>query len=189
MNLNKTCRATATALAVAAALGGASSVAAQARRAGAPGPVDPQRLALARTYLQQTHMADNIKGGLARSVVAIAPPGSPAAQDPKRRQMVASLTRGMQSVGPDISEAMAKSVARTFTLKELQELVAFYGSSTGQSMIAKMPVVMQDVGPIVKGLMPRITRVAEQDFCSHLTCTADDRARFAKMGQPAAAAH
>ena len=186
MSLRKTCGAVATAL-VLAAVGGTSPVFAQAH--GAPAPIDPERLALARTYLQQTHMADNIRAGLARSVVAIAPPGSPAAQDPKRRQMVLSLTRGMQSVGPDISEGLTRAVAGAFTAKELKDLVAFYGSPTGQAMMVKMPVVMQDVGPIMKGLMPKITKVAEQDFCSHLTCTADDRARFAKMGRPNVAPH
>ena len=160
----------------------ASATTAMAQTHGAQTPIDPERLALARTYTQQTHLADNLKAGLARSVVSIAPPGSPAAQDPKRRQMVSSLTLGMQAVGGDISEGMTRTIARAFTLKELKDLVAFYGSPSGQAMIAKMPAVMQDVGPMMRNLMPRITRVAERDFCSQLTCTAEDRARFATMG-------
>ena len=59
--------------------------------------------------------------------------------------------------------------------------MAFYRTPSGQSMVAKMPMLMQQVTPLVFQIMPAVYRAAEADYCSHVTCTEADHGRFQKL--------
>ena len=56
--------------------------------------------------------------------------------------------------------------ARNFSEQEIDDKVAFYKTENGQTVIKKLPVVMQEsvVGSqtLVQGLMPKIQKIAEQ---------------------------
>jgi hypothetical protein len=120
-------------------------------------------------------------------------PSSESAADAKVRQLLNSVSAGMDAATPTLVDMMINVTARTFTTQELKELVAFYGSPTGQTMVAKMPGMMQQLTPMIFQMMPKIYAAAETDFCQHQTCTDTDRAMFqhlqaslrARFGAPA----
>jgi hypothetical protein len=56
--------------------------------------------------------------------------------------------------------------ARNFSDQEIDDMIAFYKTETGQTVIEKLPVVMQEsmMGSqtLMQGLMPKIQKIAEQ---------------------------
>lgn len=146
----------------------------------AAGSVDPERLALAREYIRKSQIEAAMRGmftNLARNM----PQPSDQATDVKGRQLLNSFSTGMDAALPQLMEATAEATARTFTTQELKDLVAFYGSPTGQSMVAKMPTLMQQLVPKAFQIMPTVYATAEADYCRHVTCTQADHDRFQRM--------
>jgi hypothetical protein len=144
-------------------------------------PVDPERLALARQYVTASHMDSLLRAAFAnmgRQMPQLAPEG---AADAKARQFMDSFTVGMDAATPMLVDTMIETTARTFTTQELKELVAFYGSPTGQAMVARMPGMLQQVTPMIFQIMPKAYAVAEADFCKRQTCTEADRAIFHRL--------
>jgi|GEM_PF-1216998 len=143
------------------------------------GPIDPERLALARDYVREAHM-DTMMKGVMRNVLRQFPGAS--SSDPKMQQFITSYSAGMDAALPDVIDASAEGAARTFTVGELKDLVAFYGSPTGQAVLEKMPQLMQATMPlIINKILPKVFAATETDYCAHLECTAEDHARFARM--------
>lgn len=144
-------------------------------------PVDPERLALARQYVRESHMDVAMRGAFANMAKSMPQIGTDSANDAKARQWVSSVSVGMDAAVPQLVDATTLATARVFTTQELKDLVAFYGTSSGQSMVAKMPMLMQQVTPVVFQIMPTVYQAAEADYCSHVTCTEADHTRFQRM--------
>jgi len=144
----------------------------------AAAPVDPERLALARDYVRESHIDAAMRGvfaNLAKQMPQLAP------ADARARQFMSSFGVGMDAAVPMLTDMMAETTARVFTIQELKDLVAFYGSPSGQSMVAKMPMMMQQITPMVFQMMPKVYTVAEADFCRRQTCTDADHALFQRL--------
>ena len=62
--------------------------------------------------------------------------------------------------------AMIDVYVKNFTARELADILAFYRTETGRSMLAKMPVVMQDsmalAQAMLKNFMPKIQVMAQE---------------------------
>jgi hypothetical protein len=147
----------------------------------AAAPVDPERLALARQYVRESHMDVAMREAFANMAKSMPQIGTDSANDAKARQWVSSVSVGMDAAVPQLIEATTLATARVFTTQELRDLVAFYGTPSGQSMVAKMPMLMQQVTPVVFQIMPTVYQAAEADYCGHVTCTEADHARFQKL--------
>lgn len=145
------------------------------------GAIDPQRLALAREYIRESHIDAAMRGmfaNMARNMPQFSPD---SATDAKARQFVNSFSVGMDAALPMLMDAMTQTTARVFTTQELKDLVAFYGSPSGQSMVAKMPAMMQQLVPQLFQMMPKVYEIAEADYCRHVTCTQADHQRFQRL--------
>jgi hypothetical protein len=147
----------------------------------ASAPVDPERLALAREYVRESHIDAAMRGMFANMARSMPQLSADSATDAKARQFVNSFSVGMDAALPMLMDATTQATARVFTTRELKDLVAFYGSPSGQSMVAKMPMLMQQVTPLVFQILPKVYGVAEADYCSHQTCTEADHARFQRL--------
>jgi hypothetical protein len=180
-------------LAVAGLAALAGSAAAQNAAPGAPkagmtstaaqpaGAVDPQRLALAREYIRESRIDAAMRGMFANLARQTPQLSADSASDAKARQFVNSFSVGMDAALPMLMDAMTETTARVFTTQELKDLVAFYGSPSGQSMVAKMPAMMQELVPQVFQMMPKVYEIAEADYCRHVTCTQADHDRFQRL--------
>jgi uncharacterized protein len=147
----------------------------------ASAPVDPERLALAREYVRESHIDAAMRGMFANMAKSMPRMSADSATDAKARQFMSSFSIGMDAAVPMLVDATTEVTARVFTTQELKDLVAFYGSPAGQSMVAKMPMLMQQVTPLVFQILPKVYGIAEADYCSHQTCTEADHTRFQRM--------
>jgi hypothetical protein len=145
------------------------------------GSIDPQRLALAREYVRESHMDAAVRGMLANMARSMPQLSADGATDVKGRQLANSFSVGMDAALPQLLDATAQATARVFTTQELKDLVAFYGSPSGRSMVAKMPALMQQIGPVAIQIMQTVYTTAEADYCRHETCTEADHARFQRL--------
>jgi|SRR5579859_4336190 len=172
-------RRTLRALILAAGLAAAAAPAlAEDRPAGA---IDPERLALAREYIRESHIDAAMRGMFANMAKSMPPLSTDSAEDVKARQFLNSISVGMDAALPQLMDATARATARVFTTQELKDLVAFYATPTGRSMVAKMPAMMEQVVPSALDIMQSVYVTAEGDYCRHQTCTEADHARFRRM--------
>jgi len=174
------------ALLLAAGLTALATPALAQEAAGAPasqasGPIDSERLALAREYVRESHIDATMRGMFANLAKSMPQISADSATDAKARQFMSSFSIGMDAAVPMLVDATTEATARVFTTQELKDLVAFYASPAGQSMVAKMPMLMQQVTPLVFQILPKVYGIAETDYCSHETCTEADHARFQRM--------
>lgn len=97
----------------------------------------------------------------------------------------AILDRGMDRMVVSMKETMSWSVMEpmylriyreTFTQTEVDQMTAFYGTPTGQSMVKKMPLVMQNVmremPTILKPMMERV-QVIQREMAEELKRNAE----------------
>jgi hypothetical protein len=145
------------------------------------GAIDPQRLALAKEYIRESHIDAALRGMFANMARNMPQLSADNATDAKARQFVNSFSVGMDAALPLLMDAMTETTARVFTTQELKDLVAFYGSPSGQSMTAKTPAMMQQLVPQLFQMMPKVYEMAEADYCRHVTCTQADHDRFQRM--------
>jgi len=162
----------------------ASAVAAQPappdpRYAAAPpsDSIDADRLALAHAFVRESHIDRGMRGMFA-NVMRSMPQVTEGESDAKARQMTESFSAGLEATLPQLMDASAEVAARAFTTQELKDLVAFYASPSGQAMVTKTPMLMQQIGPLAYQILPKVYAAAESDFCSRVSCTDGDRARF-----------
>lgn len=90
----------------------------------------------------------------------------------------------------DNFEPMMISVyQKTFTQKEVEGMKAFYRTATGQSVIAKMPMVMQQTMQTMQGRMadmiPRIQEI-QKDLAAQLKAEREAQGPPASAAQPPA---
>jgi hypothetical protein len=150
--------------------------------------VEPERLALANQLLDTMHvekMMKDVSAGMLKSMQL--GDDTDAAQ-----QLRASLQVGFEAITPDMRRTMAVVYAETFTAQELRDVTAFYGSPSGQSMLAKMPQATSRAIGQIWPLMPKMVDAMQADFCSHAKCGEREskmfdtmRAVYARMGRQA----
>jgi hypothetical protein len=169
-------------------LAGAGVAAAQPAPPPASGaPVDPARLAKARQLLEMQMGQMNLPGVI-RSLdqqmfsQSMAPNRDPAFQ----KRIMDAVEKVQGQMLPSMMDSMATAFARNLTDKELDDAVAFYSSPSGQSLVRKMPAVMNEVVASIVQWMPRLRTAVIEAACSDNGCTPAQR--DALMNPPAAAA-
>lgn len=145
-------------------------------------PVDPERLALARQMTQVFDIKSAMHNMFAGMANAMRLPDS-ATEDQRERvkQLYVSMGAGMEAVTPDLMEAVARLYAQTLTAQEMRDTLAFYRTPSGQAILTKLPTIMNDIGPLMIGLMPKVVAAAKADYCSHRACDKTDEVMFAAM--------
>jgi hypothetical protein len=109
------------------------------------------------------------------------PENATADQKERAQQLFASIMTGVEQSMPDLMDKMTVVYAKTFTAQEMRDVIAFYHSPSGRSMMTKLPTIMQEVMPMSMSIMPKIVNAAEADYCSHRTCDDADHTIFASM--------
>jgi hypothetical protein len=156
--------------------------AAPAAATSADAPVDPERLALAKEMMNVFDVKatmHNMFSNMGKFVKL--PEGATPDQKARAEQLFASIMVGVEQTMPDVMDKMTVVYARTFTAQEMRDVIAFYHSPSGQSMVTKLPTIMQEVMPLSMGMMPKIVTAAEADYCSHRTCDKTDHLIFTSM--------
>jgi hypothetical protein len=139
------------------------------------------KLALARQLVEVTRM-DAIMTGAFRNMVSgvTASASQSLSADRQARMKIIGEAEGaaLEKLVPQIVDSMVNGYARNFSEQELSDILAFYQSPSGRSMVAKTPQFMQGMMVEMAALMPQIRRDMGEDVCAKITCTAAERAAF-----------
>jgi uncharacterized protein len=147
-----------------------------------PAP-SPAALEQARHVIQTMHaqkMYDQVFAAMEPSMVAAMGKNLPEDKRQKVQAAEQALFEEMRAMTPKLVDEMAVIYATDFTEQELADMDRFYASSSGQSVIAKMPRVTQQLVPFVMAQMPAILARAFDKSCEKAACTAEQRAAMAK---------
>jgi len=146
--------------------------------AAAEAPIDPAQLALARHLMSLTLGQMNF-GAILRSMSASMMDAvhkqNPSADPAVLRRVQAAMDKAMSDITPELMDDIAKGYARHLSRKEMEDSIAFYESPSGQSILHKMPQVMQEVGPMMVKYVPRMQRGVLQALCDQNACSAEQR--------------
>lgn len=92
----------------------------------------------------------------------------------EKRELVRSAAMAAFAVVlPQMIEANVELYAEAFTLQELTELVAFYESPTGRSLMAKSVMLTRQAGDMVERFTPIMEEEMVRQICARMDCSAD----------------
>jgi hypothetical protein len=140
----------------------------------ADAPPNPHSLELARKLfneMQMDQMMTNAMRQMAPAIIAQSRKANPNLTDQQARAINEAVTESMGDLMRKVIDRTAPLYAETFSEQELQDLVNFYDSPSGRAMIAKMPVMMSKMTPIVTELMPEMTADVTRRLCAKIDCT------------------
>lgn len=119
---------------------------------------DPERLALARAYLENVQNEATIKELIKNSSepflerIRATQPIVYSEKEDKIRELTESI---LLSVAKEVNEGMDLIVATTFSLDEIKALKEFSDSDIGKSVLAKMPELGVAIQPKMQSAMTR----------------------------------
>lgn len=158
-----------------AGLAAASAIlaAAPAVRADTPAP-NAHSVELARKLFTEMHMEqlmDNMMRQLGPAMIAQAQKSNPSLSAQDVKVITDAAAEASAAMMRKVVERAIPLYAATFTEKELQDLVDFYDTASGQAMLAKMPVLMSKMGPMVTELVPEMTAEMTRRVCAKVDCS------------------
>jgi hypothetical protein len=135
---------------------------------------DAHSVELARKLFGEMHM-DQLMGNMIHQM-------APAMIEQSRKrnpnlsatdaQVISDAMAGsMDDLMKKMTERSIPLYASTFSEKELQDLVNFYDSPTGQAVLAKMPVLMSKMAPMVTELAPEMLADMTRRICAKTDCS------------------
>jgi hypothetical protein len=135
---------------------------------------NPRSLELAHKLFTEMHMDQmmiNMMHQMAPAMIAQQRKVNPNLTDQEAKAISEAATESASNLMQKVIDRSIPLYAATFTEKELQDLVNFYDSPSGQAMLAKMPALTAKMGPIMTDLMPEMTADMTQRICSKIDCT------------------
>jgi len=145
------------------------------------GSPDGRTLVLARQVVDATNISTMLSATLHNMVgqaYATLTPAASAESQARRKVYADAQEDATAKMVPKIVESMVNNYARNFTAQELSDLLAFYQSPTGRSMVAKTPQLMRGVTTDMIALLPEVRRDMGEEVCAKVTCTPAERTAF-----------
>lgn len=135
---------------------------------------NPHSVELARKLFSDMHMEQLMSGmmrQMAPAMTAQMRKSNPNLTDADAQAISEAVSESMNTAMAKVEDRMVPIYASTFTEKELQDVVNFYGSPSGQAMLAKMPTLMAKMGPTMTELMPEMAADVQKRICAKIDCT------------------
>ncbi|HET9161465.1 MAG TPA: DUF2059 domain-containing protein [Caulobacteraceae bacterium] len=137
----------------------------------------PHQLDLARRYIDDTHMADVIRSSVQGMRPVMMAQLGVKLTDAEGAQFDAAFDASYKRFLDQYFARVTPVLAETFSEEELTQLVAFYESPVGRSMIAKTPVLQAKLLPVIADLMPGFQADISQELCARFDCNAGQTAK------------
>ncbi len=140
-----------------------------------------RQLELARQLVAASGMNATLSASLRNTVgqiYAALKPAASADAEARRKVFADAEADATAKLVPQITESLVDGYARTFTVQELSDVLAFYQSPSGRAMVAKTPQLMQGVTGALVTLLPQMRRDMGDVVCAKVTCTAAERTAF-----------
>jgi hypothetical protein len=135
----------------------------------------PEKVALVKRYFAAMHFNQMISGMMHQMMPAMMAQmrkSQPSVTDAQMQGITDAATETMDDYAPKMTDAMIPIYAETFTTDELTKLDAFYESPVGQSILAKTPVAMQKMMPVMMQMMPDMQADMKKRICTKIDCNA-----------------
>lgn len=136
---------------------------------------DPVKVALVKRYFADMHINTMISGMMRQMMPTMLQQirkAHPEMTDVQMQGVTDAVTESMDEFMPKMTDAMVPVYADTFTTDELTKLDEFYESPVGQSILAKMPVAMQKMMPVMMQMMPDMQADIIKRVCTKIDCSA-----------------
>jgi uncharacterized protein len=135
---------------------------------------NPHSEALARKLFAEMHM-DQMMGNMMRQMAPAMleqqRKANPNLSEHDAKVVSDAVAESMDSLMQKVIDRSIPLYATTFTEKELQDLVDFYDTPSGQAMLAKMPVLTTKMIPMVTDMMPDMMADMTRRICAKTDCT------------------
>jgi len=137
--------------------------------------VTEKSLDCAGRYMTAMHMDDTMKAmteSMVASMKGVLPQVGSAPERAKIEKAIGiAMKETMDEIMPRVMEDMEPAMLQVFDEAEMCALADFYESSTGQSIIRKMPVLMQISMDNMTKYMPVIQQKMIDSMCRVYDCT------------------
>jgi hypothetical protein len=155
---------------------------AAAETAGAP---SARRLELARQLVDESGMRENYSK-MVRALFSNFAAGLPHAEDAKVQATTDAMTELMERMMPRMIDLSITVYARTYTEEELTGILEFYRTPAGRALLAKSPLLMQNISAETIKLMPEMMGEFVDSLCAKSACTPEQKkAMTAAFAKPA----
>ena len=107
---------------------------------------DQSRLAAARSVVEVSKATDTMKQMFPTMLAQIRPVLAKQGADQQTiDDLLARFSRKLEDNLPKFADLVAQTYAREFSEEDLNNLITFYRSKTGQNLVSKQPVINQSV--------------------------------------------
>jgi hypothetical protein len=142
-----------------------------------------ERLALARQVIAASGMDASMTAMIRKMSAQItAMDGKNLTADRQAKLKAIGEAEGdvLARLEPQIVDNVTTGYARSFTEGELRDMVAFYQSPSGRSMVAKLPQFTQRLMTDMIALGPQMRRDIWREVCAKTACTNGEKALIAE---------
>ena len=167
----------------------AAQLTAGAALAQAPSPASPapsaERLRLARAVFEAQGGVKNIDAALDHVLqgMPLTSPGGSNAGAGDRAKVRDVIEQSMHKFLPQLLDAQAEAYAESFDEHQLNDILAFYQSPTGQVMREKLPEIAGRSAEAMGKVLPALMVDILEGVCSQTTCTDQQQKTLAALKQ------
>lgn len=133
-------------------------------------------LACAKRYNKALHVEETMAGlmkGMLPAIIEQERLRSGHGLTTEQETLIAeAMVESTAAMAPEMLDRLAPAMAATFTERELCALADFYGSTEGQTIIAKMPAYSAASSQAMMDFMPIFQRDMLARLCQKLDCNA-----------------
>jgi len=144
--------------------------------AAAPAPVTPKTEALVRRLMKAMkfeNQVDQMLGAILPVMAEQQFKAIPHLTEADRALIVETTRQVMRDeFTPKLLARAVPIYAATFSESELEQMVAFYESPAGQSIIEKMPSMSPKIAAATRDLMPELAPAMMRAICAKVNCAA-----------------
>ena len=145
--------------------------------------VTTRKIALTRRYFKAMEM-DKLIGSMMQSMTPVMieqqRKANPAVTAEQGKAISDSVIETMAAVTPAYIDKTIEVYADAFTEDELTEMVTFYESAVGQSIVHKTPALMPKTTQIMVDMIPELQTDMTKRLCKKIDCAALEKAQASK---------
>ena len=148
----------------------------------------PRATALARQIFEAQGGAKTVQSAVdsvQNSVMAQQLKTLPPERQARALELQKAAREAMADFVPKLVEFEVGFFAANYSEAQLADILAFYQTPTGRDLIAKAPLLTQQLGPFMAAQMPLIRTNVVDRYCAETACTAD--LKTAMLSNPNAA--
>ena len=126
--------------------------------------------------MNMPQLMDSVTKSMGTNMLANLRKANPKLTDEQATAISEAVAESTRDLMPKVMDRMIPVYASTFSEKELTDALAFYNSPSGKAMLAKMPAMMAQMGPIMQELTPQMMADVQKRVCAKTDCS--------KLGPP-----